>query len=187
MLAPASIYNASRTGTPAPVTSHGGINFYVGNMKGAGGLYNPPGGMRRDMLGLIEDSRIVAERAVGRQMTDAEVSAYWSERARERIVTDTGGWLRLLGRKFLLFWNGGELGDIVDIVIMRQECPVFRLLIIRFALISALAFTGAILVIRHSSGKSPFMIFLASSLAAIVLFYFNTRYRLPSVPVLLTS
>ena len=187
MLAPASIYNASRTGTPAPVTSHGGINFYVGNMKGAGGLYNPPGGMRRDMLGLIEDSRIVAERAVGRQMTDAEVSAYWSERARERIVTDTGGWLRLLGRKFLLFWNGGELGDIVDIVIMQQECPVFRLLIIRFALISALAFTGAILVIRYSSGKSPFMIFLASSLAAIVFFYFNTRYRLPSVPVLASS
>ena len=187
MLAPASIYNATRAGTPAPVTSHGGINFYVGNMKGAGGLYNPPEGMRRDMRGLIEDSRIAAERAVGRQMTDVEVSAYWSGRARERIVTDTGGWLRLLGRKFLLFWNGGELGDIVDIVIMQQECPVFRLLIIRFALISTLAFTGAILVIRYSSRKAPFVIFLASSLAAIVLFYFNTRYRLPSVPVLAAS
>ncbi len=184
MLAPASIYNASRTGTPVPVTSHGGINFYVGNMKGAGGLYNPPEGMRRDMRGLIEDSRIAAERATGRQMTDAEVSAYWSERARERIVTDTGGWLRLLGRKFLLFWNGGELGDIVDIVLMRQECPVFRPLIIRFAIISTLAFVGAILVIRHSSGRWTFIIFLASSLAAIVLFYFNPRKRLPSVPVL---
>ena len=31
------------------------------------------------------------------------------------------------------------------------------------------------------------MIFLASSMAAIVLFYFNTRYRLPSVPVLAAS
>ncbi len=187
MLAPASIYNASRAGTPVPVTSHGGINFYAGNMKGAGGLYNPPEGMRRDMRGLIEDSRIVAERAMGRQMTDAEVSVYWSERARERIVTDTGGWLRLLGRKFLLFWNGGEFGDIVDIVLMRQECPVFRPLIIRFTLISTLAFAGAFLVIWHSSGKWPFMIFLAVSLAAIVLFYFNTRYRLPSVPVLAAS
>jgi Tfp pilus assembly protein PilF len=187
MLAPASIYNASRTGTPAPVTSHGGINFYIGNMKGARGLYNPPEGMRRDMRGLIEDSRIAAERATGRKMTAADVSAYWSERARERIVTDTGGWLHLLGRKFLLFWNGGELGDIVDIVLMREECPVFRLLVIRFAILSTLAFAGAVLVIRHSSGKWPFMIFLASSLAGIVLFYFNTRYRLPSVPVLAAS
>lgn len=187
MLAPASIYNTSRAGTPVPVTSHGGINFYVGNMHGARGLYNPPEGMRRDMRGLIEDSRIAAERTAGRQMTDAEVSAFWSARARERIVTDTGGWLLLLGRKFLLFWNGGELGDIVDIEIMRQECPVFRLLVVRFALISALAFTGAILIIRYSSGKWPFMIFLAASLAAIVLFYFNSRYRLPSVPVLAAS
>ena len=76
-------------------------------------------------------------------MTDAEVSAYWSGRARERIITDPGGWLLLLGRKFLLFWNGGELGDIVDIELMRQECPVFRLLIVRFAIISTLAFAGA--------------------------------------------
>lgn len=187
MLAPASIYNASRTGTPAPVTSHGGINLYIGNMRGARGLYNPPEGMRRDMRGLIEDSRLAAEGIAGRRMTDAEVSAFWSSRARERIVTDPGGWLLLLGRKFLLFWNGGEFGDIVDIEFMRQECPVFRLLLVRFALISTLAFAGAFLIIRYSSGRWPFLIFLASSMAAIVLFYFNTRYRLPSVPVLAAS
>ena len=187
ILAPASIYNASRAGTPTPVTSHGGINLYVGNMRGANGLYNPPEGMRRDMRGLIEDSRAVAETTLGRKLTDAEVSAFWSARARERIVTDPGGWLLLLGRKFLLFWNGGELGDIVDIDLMRQECPVFRILIARFALISVLALAGAILVIRSSPGRWPFIIFLASSMAAIVLFYFNTRYRLPSVPVLAVS
>lgn len=187
ILAPASIYNASRAGTPVPVTSHGGINLYVGNMPGAKGLYNPPEGMRRDMRGLIEDSRAVAERASGGKLSDAEVSAFWSARARERIVTDTGGWLILLGRKFLLFWNGGELGDIVDIELMREECPVFRVLIVRFALISTLALAGMILVIRSSSGRWPFMIFLASSMAAVVLFYFNTRYRLPSVPVLAVS
>jgi Tfp pilus assembly protein PilF len=187
ILAPASIYNASRAGTLAPVSSHGGINLYVGNMRGARGLYNPPEGMRRDMRGLIEDSRAVAERASGGKLSDAEVSAFWSARTRERIVTDTGGWLILLGRKFLLFWNGGELGDIVDIELMRQECPVFKVLIVRFALISTLALAGMILVIMFSSGRWPFMIFLASSMAAIVLFYFNTRYRLPSVPVLAVS
>ncbi len=187
ILVPASVYNASKGGTPAPVASHGGINLYVGNMRGAGGLYDPPEGMRRDMRGLIEDSKAVAERISGRKLSDAEVSAFWSARARERIVTDTGGWLVLLGRKALLFWNGGEFGDIVNVDLMRKECPVFRVLIVRFALISALALAGMILVVRYSSGRWPFMIFLASSMAAIVFFYFNSRYRMPSVPVLAVS
>jgi Tfp pilus assembly protein PilF len=187
ILAPASIYNASRTGTLAPVSSHGGINLYIGNMRDARGLYNPPAGMRRDMRGLIEDSRAYAEKTAGRRLSDAEVSAFWSDRARDRIVTDTGGWLLLLGRKLLLFWNGGELGDIVDIDLMRQECPVFTLLAVRFALISALAFVGAVLLVRFSPGRWPFIIFIAPSIAAIVLFYFNTRYRLPSLPVLAAS
>ncbi len=187
MLVPASAYNASRAGTPAPVTSHGGINLYIGNMRGANGLYNPPPGMRRDMRGLIEDSRIAAEGIEGKRMTDAEVSAFWTARARERIVTDPGGWLLLIGRKFLLFWNGGELGDIVDIELMRKECPVFGLLFIRFAVLSVLAFVGSCLIIRYSPGRWPFLIFLSASMAAIVLFYFNSRYRLPSVPVLASS
>jgi hypothetical protein len=187
MTAPASIYNASRTGSIVPLSAHGGINLYIGNMRGARGLYDPPEGMRRDMRGLIEDSRIAAERAGGSKMTDSEVSAFWSARARERIVSDPGGWLVLLGRKFLLFWNGGEMGDIVDIGLMRKECPVFRLLFMRFSLISALAFTGAFLAIWSSPGRWPLAIFLASSMAAVILFYFNTRYRLPSIPVLTAS
>jgi tetratricopeptide (TPR) repeat protein len=143
--------------------------------------------MRRDMRGLIEDSRVVAETAGRRRMTDAEVSAYWSTRAREDIFSDPVGWLTLLGRKFLLFWNGGELGDIVDIELMRQEAQVFRLLVVSYALISTLAFAGIFLIARYSSARWPFLIFLASSMAAVVLFYFNTRYRLPAIPLLAAS
>jgi hypothetical protein len=140
--------------------------------------------MRRDMRGLVEDSRAVAERAEGRKLTDAEVSAFWSERARERIVSDPWGWLGLLGRKLLLFWNGGELGDIVNIELLRDECSIFAVLAVRFALISTLALVGTVLILARSSGRWPLAIFLASSMAAIVLFYFNTRYRMPAVPVL---
>jgi Tfp pilus assembly protein PilF len=139
------------------------------------------------MRGLIEDSRRAAEKAEGRRLSDAEVSAWWSARARERITSDTGGWLALLGRKALLFWNGGELGDIVDLELMKEEAPVFRLLVVRFALISALSFTGILLVFRYGHGRWPLLLFTAASMAAIVLFYFNTRYRLPSLPVLAAS
>jgi tetratricopeptide (TPR) repeat protein len=84
----------------------------------------------------------------------------------------------------MLYWNGGELGDIVDLELMREECSVFTLLVVRFALISTLAFAGAVLILILDRRRYLLLIFLFSSMAAIVLFYFNTRYRLPSVPVL---
>lgn len=186
-LAPPTIYNAARSGRFVPVSAHGGINFYIGNGPAATGIYRPPPGMREDMRGLIEDAAAAASAAAGRELGAAEVSAYWSRLARERIALDPWGWLRLLARKFALYWNGIEFGDIVDGGMYAEQCPVLRLLPVRFALISPLAMAGALMLAARSRERALYLVFLAASLAAVVLFYFNSRYRMPSVPLLILS
>ncbi len=185
MLLPPVIHNAVQTGEFVPVTTHGGINFYIGNRPESTGIYDPPEGMRSDMRGLVEDAERIAEREVGRDMSPAEVSDYWFGRSREWVFTEPGAFLRLLARKFVLFWNGTEVSDIIEISIFKKECGVLRFLFVPFSFISILAFPGFCILfyIRRNRGVS--LIFLSAALASIMFFYINARYRIPSVPVLI--
>jgi hypothetical protein len=185
MLLPPIIYNASQTGQFVPVSTHGGINFFIGNRPGATGIYSPPEGMRSDMRGLIEDARVVAERETGVGMTDAETSDYWMARTRQSILIDPIGWIRLLGRKLMLFWNGTEVSDIVELSIFRKECPILSAAVVPFSLISAFALPGLILVFLLRKSRWVTGIFTGAAIASILLFYINARYRIPSVPVLI--
>lgn len=187
LLLPPIIYNASRTGSFVPVTTHGGINFYVGNRPGARGFYDPPEGMREDMRGLIEDAKLEAERNVGRGLTDSEASDYWFNAAVDGILRSPGGWLGLLGRKLLLFWNGVEIPDLLDISFYREACPVMNIMFIPFAVLSPLSLLGIIVLIKVGRNRSVVLLFVLSGLASVLLFYVNSRYRVPSVPVIILT
>jgi tetratricopeptide (TPR) repeat protein len=184
-LVPPILYNASRTGRFVPVTTHGGINFYIGNRPGAVGKYDPPEGMRADMRGLVEDARFVAEQRVGRAMTDAEASNFWFREAFEAITSDPARWFTLLGRKLLLFFNGVELADVLDISFYRDACPAMKFLVMPFALLSPLSVLGLIAVAMGGRNRSIVFLFAGALLASILLFYVNSRYRVPGVPVLI--
>jgi hypothetical protein len=187
VITPPVMYSSIKTGRLVPVTAHGGINFYIGNRPGANGLYRPPDGMREDMRGLIEDARRTAEQISGTEMTDAEVSDYWMGVARDGITADPLGWMRLLARKAVLFWNGEEIGDVLDQQYFREEFPVLRVALVEFVFISPLAFIGMLLLAIGHRDRWIVLIFLSASIAAVTLFYFNSRYRLPSVPLLIVA
>ena len=185
VLLPPVIYNVSRTGRFVPVTTHGGINFYIGNRPGAVGKYDPPEGMRADMRGLVEDARIVAEQRSGRSLTDAEVSGYWFGEALESISHDPARWIALLGRKLLLFFNGLELADVLDISFYREACPAMKFLFVPFVAISPLSILGMIVLARSGRNRSVVFLFIGAALASVLLFYVNSRYRMPAVPLLI--
>ena len=184
LLLPPLVHNISRAGSFVPVTTHGGINFYIGNRPGASPVYDPPEGMRMDMRGLIEDARTVASMRSGRELTDAEASDYWMGEAVDGIMTDPGGWLALLGRKLLVYWNGVEIPDVLDVSFYRESCPILRLLFIPFAVISPFSLLGLVIFIKKGHDRSVVLVFIIASVASVLLFYINTRYRLPAVPIL---
>lgn len=185
ILLPPTVYNYLNSGSFVPVTAHGGINFYIGNRPGTHGVYQPPEGIRGEMRGLIEDSRKRAEKETGRQMTDAETSDYYIDKAMDRISENPGGWIALLGRKLILFWNGIEVHDIPEVLYFSENLPVFNFPFIPFMIIAPLGLAGFIVLIRSGSYRSVIILFLGAAHLSILLFYLNSRYRLPIVPVII--
>ncbi len=181
------VFNAAETGRFVPVTSHGGINFYIGNRPGANGVYKPPEGMRGDMRGLVDDARKRARQQIKGELTDGEVSEYWFGRAVEGIGENPIRWVRLLGRKFLLFWNKTEIPDVIDISFYKESCPVMNLLFIPFSIISVFAVMGLFVLFLIKRNRAIFIVFTGSALFSVLLFYINSRYRVVSVPILILS
>ncbi|MDZ7859262.1 MAG: tetratricopeptide repeat protein [Candidatus Krumholzibacteriota bacterium] len=180
-------FNAVRTGRLIPVTSHGGINFYIGNRPEADGVYKPPDGMRADMRGLLEDAKKRARELSNEELTGEEVSEYWFGRTVDGIREDPSRWLKLLGRKLLLFWNKAEIPDVIDISFYKESCPVMRLLFIPFSFISVLAVMGLAVIFIIRRNRALFTVFTGSSVFSVIIFYINSRYRVVSVPVLILS
>jgi 4-amino-4-deoxy-L-arabinose transferase-like glycosyltransferase len=185
LLLPPVVYNASQTGRFVPVTAHGGINFYIGNRPGARPIYKPPEWMRKDMQGAIQDSKMRAEQETGRSLSGAEASNYWFRLAMRGIASDPVGWLRLLGEKLRVFWNGIEIPDVVDISFYRDACPVSRILILPFAVISPLSILGLIVLATGARNRSIVYLYVGVSLASVLAAYVSSRYRIPAIPVLI--
>ena len=184
-LGPPTIYNARNTGEFVPVTAHGGINFYIGNRPGTLGVYQPPDDMRGEMRGLIADARAKAERETGRGMTDAETSDYYMRKALGSIERDPAGWLLLLGRKLVLFWNKIEVHDMPEVLFFQDSLPLFKLPFIPFSVIGPLGLAGLVVLLRSGRNRSIVCLFLVTATLSVLLFYANSRYRLPVVPVVI--
>jgi tetratricopeptide (TPR) repeat protein len=104
-VAPVAIRNVAVARQFALVSSQGGLNFYIGNRAEATGQYLEVPGVRPDIEGQAEDTRIVAERAVGHRLSDAEVSRYFAGEAFAWMRERPGAAARLFVRKLALVFN----------------------------------------------------------------------------------
>ncbi|MFA4947276.1 MAG: hypothetical protein WC674_02065 [Candidatus Krumholzibacteriia bacterium] len=185
LLAPSITYNAKATGRFVPVTTHGGINFYLGNRAGSTGIFQGLDGSRMNARGILEESKAMAEAETGRSMTQAEASDYYTRRALADIRANPAAWLGLLARKLGLFLNGAELYDVPSVYFYERSCGALRLLFLPFAVIAPLGVCGLIVLLGSGKNRSVVSIFLGCAVLSVLLFYVNTRYRLPAVPLLI--
>lgn len=164
--------------------AHGGINFYIGNGPGAQGMFKPPLGFIPTAEGLSEDSAKYAEQAAGRRLIAREVSEFWYKQAFIYIKNHPFLWVKLLFKKFVLFWNGLELGDVADYYFVRSTSGALKFML-TFGIIAPLGILGMILA-RKDFGKA-FLLYsgVASFLISCVLFFVNSRYRLSALPFLI--
>ena len=92
-------------------TAQFGPNFYIGNNAQSDGTYASLRPGRGAPEYERQDATDLAEIAMGRRLSPAEVSSYWTDRALDFITTRPGRWLRLMGRKVLLLWNADVMLD----------------------------------------------------------------------------
>ena len=184
---PFTIRNWLTTGDVTLVTSHGGVNFYIGNHDRATGFFSPPPGFP-PLPGVLnrEIPRRMAEGETGRTgMSDSEVSSYWFARGLAFIAERPARFAALTLRKTRAFFNGYEVPVNIDFRFAREIYPSLRLAAVPIGLVLPLALLGLAASRRRWRELLPFHLFLGAYSISVILFFVTARYRLPIVPLLI--
>ena len=188
VLLPVALRNASMpNGGFFVTTSQFGPNFYIGNHAGADGTYSSLRYGRGAPEYERQDATELAERAVGRALTPAEVSAYWTDRALTFITSQPAEWAALVGRKFQLLWNATEMVDTESQETYAEWSRLLTVLgpITTFGVLAPLALVGMLVTWRQGVAVQLLIALTAAYSASVLLFYVFARYRYPLVPLLI--
>ena len=191
-IAPVALRNIVVADQWSLVSSHGGLNFYMGNSETATGFYSEIPGITPDIKGQSRDARRVAEQALGRSLTDAETSDYFMDRALTWIRQNPGRALGLFFKKLAFVFHAPH-------VALPYSYPFFvydadtslRFYAIGPWLLIPLGLIGLVVMFRQSMDQADALVWLAFVpiyAVSVALFFVAERYRLPLfVPLIIGS
>ena len=108
-LAPVAVRNYAVAGDLALVSSHGGLNFFIGNNPRADGTYRPVEGITPSIEGQAQDMRRVAAQGTGRPQSDTEASRWFRDRAAAWIEAHPGAAVWLFAKKLAYVFNAADI------------------------------------------------------------------------------
>jgi tetratricopeptide (TPR) repeat protein len=187
LLFPVAVRNAYVAGGFYITTSQAGPNFYIGNNANADGTYQSLRFGRGAPEYERQDATELAERALGRTLTPAEVSSYWIDKAMDFITSEPGAWLKLTARKAALLWNGAEMLDTESQETHAEYSWPLRVLGIvgHFGVLVPLALLGVVVTWPPRRRLAIVYALTLAYAASVVAFYVFARYRYPLVPMLM--
>jgi len=170
-----------------PTSASGGMNFFIGNNATADGTFRPVVPGKQIPALEQQESRRVAEVAVGHALSAGEVSSWWFRQSLRWAAAHPGRFALLQIRKVGLYWSWKELPDTFDYAWMRTRSIVLGLPLVQFGTVSLLAVAGfgLILVRRASAAWAPAWTLAGAWMLSTVVFFLLSRYRVPGVPPLL--
>jgi len=176
---PVTLRNYLVSGEKVFLTSHAGINFYIGNNKDADGTFNPPEWARSNIEGLKSDVKTIAEEETGKTLTDPEVSSYYAKKALKFIRYNPGRSIKLFGKKLLLYLNKQEIYDVAHYDVRQKFIPILKLPFIPFLIVGVLGLPGFFLAFSKWRHIAPIYLFTIFYAISILLYFVNSRYRIP--------
>jgi 4-amino-4-deoxy-L-arabinose transferase-like glycosyltransferase len=187
-LAPSIVRNAVVSGQWSLVSSHGGLNLYIGNNEHATGFYREVPGIRPLIEGQEEDAIKVAANALGHPVSDAGASDYFRDLALTWMREHPVDAALLFGKKIFYTFQAQH-------VALPHSYPFFaydmdtglQFLVVGPWLLVPLGLTGLVFaVIGRAAGLSgrprDFFVWLAfvpGYAFGVALFFVAERYRLP--------
>lgn len=191
IIAPVTVRNRVVAGEWVLVSSHGGLNFYIGNHPEADGTYTAIPGVIPSIEGQTRDTRLMAEREAGRPLSTSEVSGYFYRRSWAWMRERPGDAIGLMGRKILLLLNAADLPlNYSYTYYSRDEATILRALIVGPWLLLPVGLVGAFVMgIRVRRGPyAVWVSFIPVYGLSVALFFVSTRYRLPLlIPLCVTA
>ncbi len=180
---PCWIHNYFLARDPVVLSAHSGINFWIGNNPQANGYPRFPPGLRAGQAAMLQDSIDQAEVSAGRPLKHAEVSAYWSAKAKTYIAEHFSDWLKLIGLKLRNFWSAFQYDDLSIITILREQGVIFPGLY--FGVIASFAIPGVLFGWRLAPASRWVLGAILLSMISLLSVFITERYRLVAVPGLL--
>jgi tetratricopeptide (TPR) repeat protein len=186
VILPVAIRNSIVGGGFYVTTAQFGPNFYIGNNPNADGTYQSLRFGRGAPEYERQDATEIAERDLGRSLTPAEVSGYWTDRALDFITGRPAEWLRLTARKIALLVNATEMLDTESQESYAEWSLPLRVtgIVGHFGVLVPLAVFGIIAVWPTRARWWVLAAMLSAYAASVVMFYVFARYRYPLVPML---
>ncbi|MCP4686203.1 MAG: tetratricopeptide repeat protein [bacterium] len=181
VIAPVFLRNVLIADDPVLIASQGGVNLYIGNHDGADGssatMPEPLGYNWR-----IEQVSWQAEKDIDRELKPGEVSDYWRNRAFVWTADNPGRFLELYLKKVYFQIGDLEISNNRSLRSFWEEIPLLKYNPLRFGLIFPLAVLGLLVTLRKNRGMIFVLLFLCLYVAAVSLFFYNSRFRLPLMP-----
>jgi tetratricopeptide (TPR) repeat protein len=165
------------------IASQGGINFYIGNNPEANGLSAvlPPFGDDWEYTDAVNE----VQKATDKIPKPSEVSNYYLKKGLNFIFDSPQKFLSLFIKKLYLFWNSYEPSNNQDIYFFKRYSSLIHILPLGFWLISPLSLLGIFLCLKDWKRFFLPLSFIFSYTFSILLFFINSRFRLPVLPFLL--
>ena len=183
VIAPVAWRNARVSGEFVPISTNGGINFFLGSGADFERKLAIRPGYEWDEL-LNEPIRRGIVSAGGQ-------SDYFRRKALRLIAADPAGYGRVLLRKLRQLAAGGEIMRDIDLYAFRQYSPLLSLLAWKrglafpFGLLLPLALLGMALAVRRRlRGAGLLLAFVLAHAAVLLAFFVTSRYRLNVLPFL---
>lgn len=181
-LAPAIVRNLAVSHELALVSSHGGLNFYIGNNDHATGFYVNVPGVTPTIVGQERDTRRIAERALGHPVTDGEASSYFTGLARQWIRDHPGAAAVLFVKKVVLSFHAVHVPLPHSYPFFAYDTPTaLRFYVVGPWLLTPLGIVGFLIGARRVR-IGEYLVwwsFVPAYAASVAVFFVAERYRLP--------
>ncbi len=181
ILIPVTITNWQTTHQLIPVSQQGGVNFYIGNARGAAGWASWLPGAGATWTD--EDAHRIAEEYAGKPLKTSEVSSQLWLKGFHEIMAAPFSWMRLMLKKTLLLVNYREIGNNRPLSLAKEASPMLRWLFpVSIGLMLPFAMVG-FLAIRKQRNAQLLLILGSLYAATLLIFFITSRYRMPLTPV----
>ncbi|HEX7614502.1 MAG TPA: glycosyltransferase family 39 protein, partial [Thermoanaerobaculia bacterium] len=183
-IAPVTVRNLVVSHEFVLISSHGGLNFLVGNGPGANGVYRALPGITPDIGGQSHDAKRLAEAAEGRTLSTREVSAHFAKKAWTWIRESPGAAAGLFLRKVWYVLSRDEAPLNFSFPWYREQSVALKLLFVGPGFLVPLAVAGFVLSLIGSAGAERRVLlvwasFIPAYVLSVAAFFVATRYRLP--------
>jgi hypothetical protein len=183
-IAPVTLRNLAVSHELILISSHGGLNFYIGNNPEADGTYHAVPGITSSIEGQAEDTKRVAESQAGHELSVRQVSEHFAQKAWAWIAANPGAAAKLFARKVWYVLSGDEVPLNFSYPWYREKSFALKLLVVGPGLLVPLGGAGLALLLLGAGRLRParaaaWVVFAPAYIVAVAAFFVATRYRLP--------